>query len=94
MPRTAGPAEEDDAETGLGRHSSSAPFTAEGSLTVDFVALLLIGRQRGFLTPDDLMAVLESVELTPTLIDAVVGRVRSEGIEWRDDHEPPEGPPA
>jgi RNA polymerase primary sigma factor len=54
-------------------------------LTVDFAALLLLGRQRGFLTPDDLMAVLEAVELTPALIDAVVGRVRAEGITWQDD---------
>jgi RNA polymerase primary sigma factor len=40
------------------------------------------------------MTVLEAVELTPALIDAVVGRVRAEGIEWRDDHEPPEVPAA
>ncbi|MDQ2754115.1 MAG: RNA polymerase sigma factor RpoD [Actinomycetota bacterium] len=63
----------------------STPFTPAGGLTIDFVALLLLGRQRGYLTPDDLMAVLESVELTPALIDAVVGRVRAEGIAWRDD---------
>ncbi|MGI8851642.1 MAG: RNA polymerase sigma factor RpoD [Acidimicrobiales bacterium] len=52
---------------------------------MDFVALLLLGRHRGYLTPDDLMVVLESVELTPALIDGVIGRVRAEGIEWRDD---------
>jgi RNA polymerase primary sigma factor len=63
----------------------STPFTPEGALTVDFAALLLLGRQRGYLTPDDLMAVLEAVELTPALIDAVVGRVRAEGIAWQDD---------
>ena len=63
----------------------STPFTPEGGLTVDFAALLLLGRERGYLTPDDLMAVLEAVELTPALIDAVVGRVRAEGITWRDD---------
>jgi RNA polymerase primary sigma factor len=63
----------------------STPFTPQGGLTVDFAALLLLGRERGYLTPDDLMAVLESVELTPALIDAVVGRVRAEGIDWRDD---------
>jgi hypothetical protein len=65
--------------------AGSMPFTSAGSPTVDFVALLLLGRERGYLTPDDLMAVLEAVELSPTLIDAVVGRVRAEGIEWRDD---------
>jgi RNA polymerase primary sigma factor len=63
----------------------SIPFTPEGGLTVDFAALLLLGRQRGFLTPDDIMSVLEAVELTPALIDAVVGRVRAEGITWQDD---------
>ncbi|MGH8918476.1 MAG: RNA polymerase sigma factor region1.1 domain-containing protein, partial [Actinomycetes bacterium] len=63
----------------------STPFTSEGGPTVDFAALLLLGRERGYLTPDDVMAVLEAVELTPALIDAVVGRVRAEGIAWRDD---------
>jgi RNA polymerase primary sigma factor len=63
----------------------STPFTPEGALTVDFAALLLLGRERGYLTPDDLMAVLEAVELTPALIDAVVGRVRAVGITWREE---------
>ncbi len=66
----------------------SIPFTPKGGLTVDFAALLLLGRERGYLTPDDLMAVLEAVELTPALIDAVVGRVRAEGIEWREEGDP------
>jgi RNA polymerase primary sigma factor len=63
----------------------STPFTPAGALTVDFVALLLLGRERGYLTPDDLLSVMESVELTPALIAGAVGRVRAEGIEWRDD---------
>jgi RNA polymerase primary sigma factor len=63
----------------------STPFTPEGGLTVDFAALLLLGRERGYLTPDDVMVVLEAVELTPALIDAVVGRVRAEGIIWREE---------
>src|ERR1700724_1885425 len=63
----------------------TTPFTPAGALTVDFVALLLLGRERGYLTPDDLIGVMESVELTPTLIAAAIGRVRAEGIEWRDD---------
>jgi RNA polymerase primary sigma factor len=64
-----------------------APFTPEGGLTVDFAALLLLGRERGYLTPDDVMVVLESLELTPQLIDAVIGRIRAEGIAWRDDND-------
>jgi len=63
----------------------ATPFTPEGGATIDFVALLLLGRERGYLTPDDAMVVLESMELTPGLIDLVVGRIRAEGIEWRDD---------
>jgi RNA polymerase primary sigma factor len=63
----------------------STPFTPAGTLTVDFVALLLLGRERGYLTPDDLISVMESVELTPSLIAAAIGRVEAEGIEWRDD---------
>jgi RNA polymerase primary sigma factor len=65
----------------------TGPFTIEGGPTADFVALLLIGKERGYLTPDDTMAVLETVELSPTLIDAVIERIRGAGIEWRDDHE-------
>src|SRR5204862_2596599 len=63
----------------------STPFTPAGGLTVDFVALLLLGRERGYLTPDDLISVMESVELTPALIAAAIGQVQAEGIEWRDD---------
>src|SRR5258708_25284501 len=63
----------------------STPFTPAGALTVDFVALLRLGRERGYLTPDDLIGVMESVELTPTIIGVAIGRVQAEGIEWRDD---------
>ena len=64
-----------------------APFDHSGEPTPEFVALLLLGRDRGYLTPDDLMAVLEGVELRPELISAVVGRVTAEGIEWREPGE-------
>jgi RNA polymerase primary sigma factor len=66
--------------------SVATPFTESGTPTVDFAALLLLGRDRGWLGPEDVMAVLEAVELSQPLIDAVVGRVHAEGIEWRDDH--------
>ena len=62
-----------------------SPFTPEGQPTGDFVALLLAGRERGYLTPDDLLSVMESVELTPEIIAAAVARVRAAGVEWRDD---------
>ena len=61
-----------------------APFTASGEATPDFVALLMLGRERGYLTPDDVIAVLEGVELRPELISLVIGRVTAEGIEWRE----------
>ncbi len=56
-------------------------------LTGDFVAMLLIGRERGYLTPDDLLSVMGSVELTPEIIATAVARVRAAGVEWRDDTE-------
>jgi RNA polymerase primary sigma factor len=52
-----------------------------------FSRLLETGRQRGVLTPDDLMKVLETVELSAVLIDAVVLRIRAEGIDFEDDAE-------
>ncbi|MDQ6838204.1 MAG: RNA polymerase sigma factor RpoD [Actinomycetota bacterium] len=61
-------------------------LTPLGGPEVNFVALLLLGRERGFLTPEDVMSVLEDVEITPKLITWIVARVRSAGIEWRDDH--------
>jgi len=64
-----------------------APFTPSGEPTPEFIALLLLGRDRGYLTPDDLMAVLEGVQLRPELIAAVVGRITAEGIEWREPGE-------
>ena len=64
-----------------------APFTRSGEATPHFMALLVLGRERGYLTPDDLMEVLEGVELTPELIAAVIGRVTAEGIDWRESGE-------
>ena len=68
------------------------PMSTGTELTGDFVAMLLIGRERGHLTPDDLLSVMGSVELTPEIIATAVGRVRAAGIEWRDDveREPPD----
>jgi RNA polymerase primary sigma factor len=64
-----------------------APFTPEGAPTGHFLALLILGQKRGYLTPDDLIGVMESVELTPAIIDSSIARVRAAGIEWRDDTE-------
>jgi RNA polymerase primary sigma factor len=59
--------------------------TPPGVPADDFERLLEAGRLRGFLTPDDLMTVLENVDLSPELIDGVVLRVRAEGITYDDD---------
>src|SRR3954451_1867618 len=66
------------------------PFTAAGVPSDEFAALLEKGRNVGFLTPDDLMTVLERVELSEELLDAVRGRVQAEGIALVDEDEPVE----
>src|SRR5580658_10017455 len=47
-----------------------------------FEQLLSVGRQRGYLTQDDLILVLQAVELSHDIIEDVVERVRAEGIEY------------
>jgi RNA polymerase primary sigma factor len=49
--------------------------------------LLERGRARGVLTQDDLITVLESIELSAPLIDALISRVRAEGISYVDEHD-------
>jgi RNA polymerase primary sigma factor len=56
----------------------------EGVPAEEFTQLLAAGKERGTLTPDDIMPALEKVDLTPELIDAVVNRVRAEGIAYED----------
>jgi len=50
-----------------------------------FDQLLAVGRKRGYLTQDDLILVLQSVELSHDVIEEVVMRVRSEGIEYVEE---------
>jgi RNA polymerase primary sigma factor len=49
--------------------------------------LLERGRAHGVLTQDDLISVVESVELSAPLIDALISRVKAEGIRYVDDHD-------
>ncbi len=67
--------------------SEGAPSleTQPGLQEADFERLLTKGRRNGVLTQDDLMTVLEKVELTAELIDALVGRVRDEGITFVEE---------
>src|ERR1700684_2782226 len=54
----------------------------EGVALDGFEQLLAVGRQRGYLTQDDLILVLQAVELSHDIIEDVVARVRTEGIEY------------
>jgi RNA polymerase primary sigma factor len=54
----------------------------EGVALDGFEQLLSVGRQRGYLTQDDLILVLQAVELSHDIIEDVVARVRTEGIEY------------
>jgi RNA polymerase primary sigma factor len=58
------------------------PDLPDGVSTLDFDALLVVGRSRGQLTQEELVEALHLVELTPDAIEALVTRVRAEGIEF------------
>jgi len=61
-------------------------LAAEDELAAaEFEALLRLGREKGALTQDDVVGVLESVELSADLIDGVVTRIREAGIEFTYD---------
>ncbi len=64
---------------------SSTRGVPQGIAVEDFERLLASGRQRGYLTQDDLILVLQSVDLSPALIDEVLERVRHEGIEYLEE---------
>ncbi len=64
-------------------HGNTLPVPEEVPAE-EFTALLAVGKERGTITPDDLMPVLETVDLTAELIDALVNRVRAEGIVYED----------
>ncbi len=50
-----------------------------------FDGLIRLGKSRGYLTQDDVMTVLRSVELSADLITDIVTRIRAEGIEFTYD---------
>ncbi len=57
----------------------------QGVAVAGFEQLLVVGRQRGYLTQDDLILVLQAVELSHDIIEDVVARVRVEGIEYIEE---------
>ena len=56
-----------------------------GVMDADFSILVELGRARGVLTQDDLMAAVQAVVLTPEAIAGLISRIRAEGIDYRDD---------
>jgi RNA polymerase primary sigma factor len=63
---------------------SSTLSIPAGVSAEEFTRLLARGKQRGSLTPDDVMVVLERVELSRQLIDSVRSRLQAEGITLDD----------
>jgi RNA polymerase primary sigma factor len=62
--------------------SAASPPLPEGVESEVFDEVLQRGRDRGALTPEDLVEVVREVELTPEVIDQLVTAVREEGIEF------------
>jgi len=61
--------------------SESSTLSVPAGFPAEALTLLVAkGHLKGSLTPDDVIAVLEQVELTPELIDEVRIRLKSEGI--------------
>ncbi|HUQ39342.1 MAG TPA: RNA polymerase sigma factor RpoD [Acidimicrobiales bacterium] len=65
--------------------SVPTPSLPDGVPAEELEKVLAAGRERGGLTAEDLMPVLEAVELSPEVIDAVIDVVRSEGIAYTDE---------
>jgi RNA polymerase primary sigma factor len=63
--------------------SESSTLSVPAGFPAEALTLLVAkGRLKGSLTPDDAVAVLEQVELTPELIDEVRTRLKREGIPF------------
>ncbi len=67
------------------RQGGSVRPAPEGIAVEDFERLLVSGRQRGYLTQADLILVLQAVDLSPELIEDVLDRVKTEGIEYLEE---------
>src|SRR4051794_20808111 len=69
--------------------SESSTLSVPAGFPAEALTLLVAkGHLKGSLTPDDVIAVLEQVELTPELIDEVRTRLKAEGIPFDEsgDH--------
>jgi RNA polymerase primary sigma factor len=56
-----------------------------GVSQVDFDAALAAGREKGHLTPDELIEALHNVELTPEVLRTLLARINAEGVALVDD---------
>ena len=56
-----------------------------GVSQVDFDAALAAGREKGHLTPDELIDALHNVELTPEVLGTLLARINAEGVALVDD---------
>jgi RNA polymerase primary sigma factor len=56
-----------------------------GVSQVDFDAALAAGREKGHLTPDELIEALHNVELTPEVLGILLARINAEGVALVDD---------
>ena len=56
-----------------------------GVSQVDFDAALAAGREKGHLTPDELIEALHNVELTPEVLGTLLARINAEGVALVDD---------
>jgi RNA polymerase primary sigma factor len=68
-------------------HSAPLPPLPAGVDTGEFDALLATGRARGHLTSGELIETVREVELTSNAIEALMVRVRAEGIELVEEIE-------
>jgi RNA polymerase primary sigma factor len=56
-----------------------------GVSQVDFDAALAAGREKGHLTPDELIDALHNVELTPEVLGILLARINAEGVALVDE---------
>jgi RNA polymerase primary sigma factor len=56
-----------------------------GVSQVDFDVALAAGREKGHLTPDELIEALHNVELTPEVLGVLLARINAEGVALVDD---------
>jgi RNA polymerase primary sigma factor len=80
----------EEARNGVSTASASVLVAVKEDLPpgvsqIDFEAALAAGREKGALSPDDLIEVLQHVELTPEVLVVLLSRINAEGVALVDD---------